>query len=324
MNESDFFALCGALKEKIRAARHIVLSTHLEPDGDGIGAMCAFASYLEKENKLYHVFSHGALHHRYSFLEKYNEFFSETDIFTDADLYIVFDAGDVFYASLEKHSYSFLENTFMVNVDHHASNTYFGDMNIVCTNISSSCEIVYNIFAHLGISINSEIATALLLGIVIDTGNFSNPATTATSLEAASVLLEKRARYNEILECAFENQTKDTLRIWGKAFERLFLHPQWKIAVTYLLHEDFQSAKDTELASGLSNFFNNLSETTCSLVLKQSKSGLIKGSLRSTRDEVDVASLAEYLGQGGGHKKAAGFRLKGTLCEVEKNQAVVI
>ncbi len=324
MKENEFFALCDALLKKIVASRHIVLSTHLEPDGDGIGAMCAFASYLKKQNKSCHVFLFDALHPRYSFLQKNNIFSSDTQIFSDADLLIVFDAGDALYASFEEHLHVVLQETFVVNIDHHATNTCFGNLNIVCQDVSSSCEIVYNMLKYFGASFDEAMATALLLGIVVDTGNFSNPATTKESLEIASVLLGKHARYREIVRSVFENQSKNTLRIWGKAFERLSLHPEWGIAVTYLLHEEFRSAKDSEIASGLSNFFNNLTDVKCSLVLKESQLGLIKGSLRSTAAGVNVASLAEYFGQGGGHKKAAGFRLKGTLREVEKNRAVVI
>lgn len=324
MIENTTLTLFDALREEIQHANHIVLSSHREPDGDGLGAICAVASYLESQGKSYTVFSFDPPHPRYSFLQKYHEFSSDPEIFAEADLLIVFDAGDILWANLESIIEKVKRKAVVVNIDHHFSNTRFGDLNIILEAASSTCEIVYYIFKHFEFSYKQEIATALLLGIIIDTGNFSNPATTKESLEVASVLLEKGARYKEILRSIFQNHSKNALHIWGKAFERLYLNKKWKIAVTYLKVDEVHHNGNAEIAAGLSNFFNNLSEVKCSLVLKQSRPGIIRGSLRSTQDGVDVATLAEYLGSGGGHKKAAGFRLRGSLEELENGRVIVI
>jgi phosphoesterase RecJ-like protein len=138
-------------------------------------------------------------------------------------------------------------------------------------------------------------------------------------LQVASHLLNIGARHQEINKNILRNKSLSLLKLWGRAFERLRYNSSYDLAFTVITSQDItECGAESESASGLSNFFNDLAGAKASLVLIEQPDGTIKGSLRTTRDDVDVAKLAKTLG-GGGHQKAAGFSVSGRLVYNEGN-----
>ena len=203
----------------------------------------------------------------------------------------------------------------IVNIDHHATNNNYGDINIVIPKASSTSEIVYLIFKTLKYKINPNIATCLLTGILTDTNNFTNGGTTQQSIESASELLKIGANINQILNANVFNKTIDILKLWGEVLKRIAYNKELNMVITAVFAEDIKkfNLENEEATEGISNYLNNLSkEIKCSLVLKDNGLGKVRGSLRTTREDVDVSKIALLLG-GGGHKKAAGFEVSGKL-----------
>ena len=159
-------------------------------------------------------------------------------------------------------------------------------------------------------------ATSLLTGIITDTDNFSNPATSAASLKVAGELLRIGANLKLINKKVTQNKTVNLLKLWGEVFSRLNKNESLGLVYTYITRADFEryGISDSE-AEGIANFLNNLGEAKIALILKETPDGKVKGSLRTTKDDVDVSSIAQRL-SGGGHRKAAGFTTEGTIEQV--------
>jgi phosphoesterase RecJ-like protein len=148
-----------------------------------------------------------------------------------------------------------------------------------------------------------------------DTGNFSNPATTESALQIGGELIRAGGNYSAILNYTYRNKTTDGLKLWGIALSRLIVKKELDLAYTVLTRADMKGLKVTDGdVEGVANFLNSLGETKIALVLKETHDGLVKGSLRTTHDDVDVSAIAASFG-GGGHKKASGFSIKGRLIE---------
>ncbi|MBI2038030.1 MAG: hypothetical protein HYT15_03855 [Candidatus Magasanikbacteria bacterium] len=178
---------------------------------------------------------------------------------------------------------------------------------------ASTTEVVYSFFKVNSIRITPPMATSLLTGLITDTDNFTNSATSYTALTAAGELLRLGGNWNIINKSLLQNKSIHLLKLWGLVLSRLTKKPETDIAYTYLTKKDLiqHGAGDTDV-EGISNFLNKLNDATISLFIKETDDGKIKGSFRTTHDTVDVAALAKKLG-GGGHKKAAGFTVDGTI-----------
>ena len=149
----------------------------------------------------------------------------------------------------------------------------------------------------------------MLAGIIDDTYNFTNPNTNFQSLETASKLLLAGAQLTQVSDSILKTKTITTLKIWGEVLIRLSYNSQFDMVTTVITREDLDShLAGAEVTEGVANFLNNLAGVKAALILQQQEPDLIKGSLRTNNDLIDVAKLAKMLG-GGGHRKAAGFKV---------------
>ncbi|MDO8626290.1 MAG: bifunctional oligoribonuclease/PAP phosphatase NrnA [Candidatus Magasanikbacteria bacterium] len=302
-------------------AKKIVIIPHQHPDADALGAATALFEYLNNLNKDVHIYCFTESSPKLHFMPHREHLKIDPEIFTDftnadgliskPDVIIVVDSGDLRYAGVYEH----LKNhqATIINIDHHITNEHFGHINLVIPTASSTCEIVFNFFKHNHVLINKKMATSLLSGVLTDTGNFTNSATSASALAATSELLRAGGDYTHVNDAVVRNKTIPTLKLWGKIFSRLTHHEPMKLTYTYFTQADLveHNLPDSE-TEGIANFLNNLENTDIALILKETSDGQIKGSLRTTKDGIDVAAMAKKL-NGGGHKKAAGFTMPGTI-----------
>jgi len=270
----------------VKQANHILLVPHQNPDGDALGSVSAFMSYLNKHNIIHSAFSLTKPLEKFSYLPHSQKISNKEDVWQDAsiDMVIIFDSGDL-------------------NYDH----------NLVIENASSTAEVLFNYFKYNKINIDKKMATALLTGIITDTDNFTNSATSVSSLSAASELIRTGGDLNMIKNALLKDKTVSSLILWGVVLTRLTMDEKSSIVYTYLTKDDLKTNHINENeAEGMANFLNNLSEGKAGLILKETEEGKIKGSFRTTHDDVDVSAYAMKLG-GGGHKKAAGFTIEGPM-----------
>jgi len=302
--------------EYIKLHDHFLLIAHKKPDGDTAGSITAMANVLEAWGKDFVAYCKDLPDHHYQFLPLVEKITKDDQLVLSHQPYecvIVFDSGDLGYAGVDALVQSLNPRPFIINIDHHRTNTRYGDINIVVDSAASTTEVVAAMFEAEHVGLTQEIATCLLTGLVTDTGSFTNPATSVSALNTASSLVEHGGKFCTILKQLVANRTLPSMRLWAECFNRLQVVEPWNIAVTVITKEDQETfGVAEEQTEGIANFLNSLAGVNAIMVLKELPNGLIKASLRTTREDVDVARFAQFFG-GGGHKKAAGFTVAGRL-----------
>lgn len=310
------------IEQTVKGAGKALVVAHEKPDGDALGSVFAITKYLEKFNKDFQIFLSGS--NGFSKAAFLGEIISVEEIdWKNIDLIIVLDSGDLSRTGLQSTLDNWNGEMKIINIDHHISNDYFGDINLVDSKASSTTQIIMRMFEYFEFEIDKGLAKALLLGILTDTDNFSNKGTTPEAFEMAARLLKKGANISKI---NFEKKEKklDALRIWGNSFKRLKRNDRYGATYTFITKEELKKAEEegfSENVEDLVNFFNNLKDSKFAMVLKEQEDD-IKVSLRTTHDDMDVARLASFFG-GGGHQKAAGFSVKGKIKKTPDGWIVV-
>lgn len=296
-------------------ANNILLIPHKKPDGDALGSVTALMHLLRRMNKNHTVFCATDYSEKLAYLPGVEEIRSDMGVWEHGafDCIVILDTGDLRHAGVDEHIYALNPKPMIINIDHHATNDRYGDLNLVIEKASSTCEILYGFFKTNNIAIDDHIATCLLTGLITDTGNFTNSATTVNSLQIASELIRKGGNIHLIKDLIFKDKSVDGLKLWGAMLSRLAKHDEHEIVYTYLTQEDLNTYNvDESELEGVANFMNALSEGKAALVLKELPDGKVKGSFRTTRNDTDVAAMAKSFG-GGGHVKAAGFTVDGPV-----------
>ncbi|OGY41342.1 MAG: hypothetical protein A2Y67_01215 [Candidatus Buchananbacteria bacterium RBG_13_39_9] len=308
----QFKQIIPQILDKIKKAAYPLIISHENPDGDTLGASLALANFLDKEKINHQHFCIDKPAPYFSFLPKIEKLITDYRLINLArhDLVLAIDCGSLARTGISSDLQKIKDKTSLINIDHHQSNDHFGHYNLVQPQTSSTSEIVYNFFQHNKIAIDKYIATNLLTGILSDTMNFTNASTTDDSLKIASNLLKVGARVNQITSSLTQNKDLNSLKLWGKILSRLSFVPEDNFAFTYISQKDLSENQiEADKIDGLANFLTALEDVDFILVLTEEADGTIKGNLRTTKDNIDVAKLAQGF-NGGGHQKAAGFKIK--------------
>ena len=301
--------------QAIQNAKHIMLIPHPNPDGDALGSVSAMMQYLRRIEKNHTAFCTTAISPRLAFIPHTAEIATAGSVWPESnpDVVIVFDSGDLRYAGISDHLEHLNHPPLIINIDHHATNELYGRHNLVLTTASSTTEVLYNFFKYNQIKIDAAMATCLLTGLITDTDNFTNAATSSRALSIAGDLIRRGGDLGLIQESVFKDKSMNALRLWGLSLSRLTTDNETGVVHTYLTQDDWKKYAVSDIETeGIANFMNNLDEAPAALILKELGDGKVKGSLRTTRNDVNVSAWAKALG-GGGHKKAAGFTCAGTL-----------
>jgi len=316
--ESDLNAAALAVER----ARRIVAVSHRRPDGDTLGAMLAFAAASEAAGKQVVRFCVDTPPDSLRFLPGAARVVTDPAVFAGADTVVVFDAGDLRFAGIDATLAAFPMHPTVVNIDHHATNERFGEVNVIATEAASTTEVVYRLVRVLGWPVGPEIATNVLAGLITDTMHFFNPATSASALALGAELQREGGDLNAVSRALRRNKTVDALVLWGRALERLKYDPaRSHVSTVVREHELADLASGGDALEGLSNFLNSTLAARTVLVLHELPGGRVKGSLRTAREDVDVSEEALRLG-GGGHRKAAGYSVAGRIVERENEWTV--
>ncbi|MFA5128323.1 MAG: DHH family phosphoesterase [Patescibacteria group bacterium] len=304
------------IHEHLMNASRIIIIPHPNPDEDALGSASAVHEYLNSLGRQASIYCATPANPRLKYLPSMPAITNDARIFTkpDVDTIVFVDCGDPRYAGVS----DIIKNhpATIINIDHHATNENYGAHNLVMTRAAATAEILFKFFDHNRINVSRHMATNLLAGIITDTGNFTNSATTPSAMAIAGELVRRGANYKLINYFTQKDKNFKLLRLWGLALSRLEKIEEHGLVYTHLKQSDFQTLGLNESdAEGISDFMNNIDDAKILLTLKETAEGKIKGSFRTTVEGVDVAAMAKQLG-GGGHKKAAGFTADGTVEEV--------
>ena len=206
----------------------------------------------------------------------------------------------------------------VVNVDHHHDNSRFGAVNLIVDDASSTAEIVRDILGELAVSLTPEIAEALYVGLVTDTGRFQYTNTTPKALRLAAELVEAGADVHDIFRHVYETVQFAKLKLLARALERAELYEGGRLVVSYLLRDDFsQVGAEEPFSEGIIDSLRAVEGSEMVALIREPPrdEGPARISLRSSRDEVDVSAIARER-DGGGHRQAAGFSSDESIAEI--------
>ena len=299
-------------KKLIDQAHKILSISHKRPDGDTLGASLAHYFGLKQLGKEVDMACIDEIPERYAFLPGINRIIHEFN-FRDYDLIIVSDAGASYMTNYHlKYPDIFKGDVPVLNIDHHASNDNFGTCNLVDVNSASATVLIYKFFQFLGIKITPAIATAILTGIYNDTGSLMHSNTSIEVFEIAGKMMEYGGKVNIVAKNLFRSTPVSTLKLWGRVLENARVNEEG-VTVSVITWKDFEECgASTDEVSGVVDFLNSVPGSKYTCLLNEDEKGNIKGSLRTHRNDIDVAELAGKFG-GGGHKKAAGFTIPGRI-----------
>src|SRR4030095_459664 len=201
-------------------------------------------------------------------------------------------------------------STFTIDIDHHHDNTRFGDANLIVPDASSTAEVLRDVFAELGVRLTAEIAAALYIAVVTDTGRFQYANPTRKTLRLAAELVEAGADVHRVFQGVYENVQFAKLKLLARALDRARVLEGGEIVVSYLLRGDFEAVGASEpYSEGIIDVLRSVEGALVSALIREPPrdgAPARKVSLRSSVDEVDVSAIARKSG-GGGHREAAGF-----------------
>ena len=307
--------------EKIKTAKKILIAGHKNPDADALAAIGIIVEVALSLKKEVFVLAKNKDEGSLSFLPHVEMVSAELPVdfnYQSFDLLITLDCGSLSRTGLEEFITAPGDQPFIIEFDHHLAVDNYADLSIKQPELSSTTEILYNFLRANNLSLNKNIATCLLTGILDDTGNFLYPATTDNTVRIVSEALSAGASLPKIIRLSKQAKDLLTMKIWGVAIEKLKINERYQIAVAYLdkktLLEISNAENLDELPSDvfgdIAGFFGNLSGVKASILLRDAESGEIKASLRSSNRKINLTRLARLYG-GGGHAQASGFTFMG-------------
>ncbi|MCF7844675.1 MAG: DHH family phosphoesterase [Kiritimatiellales bacterium] len=302
----------SALTHMLQAKR-VVCICHHNPDGDAIGALLGMGLLLEGALKNIQIVMHclDPIPDTFKFLPDVNRVQYSCD-FREGDLFIFLDSAEPKLTGMDIDNPELFNGTYKsISIDHHPTNSRYATVNMIDPEAASSCEIVVVLADLLGWEMTSDIATCLLTGVYTDTGGLLHSNTKAGVYRTVARLLRSGARQQEIIKAVFRTASLSTLKLWGRVLENISITDEGG-AISAVTEGDFRAsgAHHSQL-TGAIDYVNAVPGMRFSLILSE-RGGVVKGSLRTLRDDVDVSEMAGKF-SGGGHKKAAGFSLPGSL-----------
>lgn len=305
------------LNDIIKSSKNILIISHINPDGDTLGSMCGlYSAILDNYKKKCDMMSISKIPDVYSFLPHLNEVknIEDYDKSREYDLVINVDV-----ASLDRICDAktlFDKAKFRVNIDHHKTNSAYGDLNFINPDASSTGEVLFNCFSEMGWRVNLDAAICLYTAILTDTGSFRFDNTKPLTFDTAGKLVEIGVQPSDIYKKVYESDSKTLVMFQAHCISKAKFLDNDKIAYTIVYKKDMEkfSAGD-DCMEGLTEKLRAIVTTRIAFVAKEMKNGGTKVSMRSKF--ADVAEICEVFG-GGGHKFAAGCTIKAPVEEAAR------
>jgi len=315
--KQQFLKEFNTLDYILQSAKNVFIIGHSNPDADAVGSTVALSQFIKKYYTAkvtigcYDLFPEQL---RKIMPEKKFKNPEDLDL-TQFDVVIGCDSVDRgFNRVIENIS----QTCVTVVIDHHHDTVTKSDLFINDDNYSSTCEILYSFFTFTHKKIDKKIATALLAGVIFDTGAFQHANTSAETLVVAADLIKQGASITKINSALFSDRNIETLNLWGRALERTKFFKDTGLAVSAITDKDLQgySINAGEI-SNIASMLTTVPDVRAAIIVYQFEENIIKGSLRAEKHgNIDVSAIAHTLG-GGGHKLASGFSIPGHITTTE-------
>lgn len=305
--------------EECRDAKRIGISGHIRPDGDCVGSCLALYQYLKKgfpqaDIKVF-LERPADIFRELKGFEKIDSLFGEEERF---DVFFALDCNAERLGGAEKY---FQTAGKKINIDHHISNTGCGDVNVVKPQIGSTCEVLCELFEEK--RLDKDLAMALYIGMIHDTGIFQYSNTTPETLKKAAMLISYGFDFPRLIQETFYQKTYIQTQIMGRALMESirFLDGRCIVSAIDKKTMEFYDVDSRDL-DGIVNQLRNIKGVSCAVFMYQTGVLEYKISMR-TDEKVDAAKIATYFG-GGGHMRAAGCNMRGTFHDCVNNLSLHI
>ena len=298
--------------EEIKKAKRIVILTHENPDGDAVGSSLAMYIALKEMGKEPDIII-PELPKVFNFLPEVENIKKE-GAKEPYDLAIALDCATI--KMLNGWANYFEDAKSKVTIDHHGTNTMYGDYNYVNPDAPACAQTLISIIQYFGIDIDKKIGTCLLTGIITDTGGFQYQSTTPETFEFAAELLQTGVNVSDIYKRVMNTKTKANFELRKRAIDRMEFYEDGKIALTYITKQDEEEAgAETGDYEGIVEEGRAIEGVEVSIFLRETAKGF-KASLRSNY-YVNVSDVCLMFG-GGGHIHAAGCTIAQNLEQVKE------
>jgi bifunctional oligoribonuclease and PAP phosphatase NrnA len=308
-----------AVADAIRSHDRFLVTTHENPDGDALGSLLATKLALDELGKdsVMYLAGEAPLPREYAWMP-----------FDDLQRKVPDDAATRVLLALDCANESRLgpdpevlhSAPLVVNIDHHHDNSRFGAVNLVVADASSTGEIVRDLLDELGVELTPEIAEALYIALVTDTGRFQYTNTTPKALRLAAELVEAGADVHKIFQGVYESVQFAKLKLLARALERAEVYEGGRLVISYLLRGDFAEVGAAEpYSEGIIDYLRAVEGADMAALIREPPRGdgpKKRVSLRASADELDVSKIARASGAGGGHRQAAGFSSDDSIEEI--------
>lgn len=297
----------------IKGYSSFLIVSHINPDGDAISASSAAAWICEQLGKQATIINESELPKRLNYLYRY-----DTIVQYNQDLSLAFDAVIAVDCADDKRMGKVVElfdaHTPILNIDHHATNNLFGQVNVVHAEAAATVQILFDLIRHAQIPLDVSCATALYTGLITDTGGFRYSNTSSEVMKMAAELIALGVAGHQLADTLLEKMTIGKLKLLKLALSRITFSEDEKIGWVYIQKNDLtECGAEPEDMEGIVNYVLNVDGVEVGFLLKETKTGAYKASLRSA-GAVDVAHVSQVF-DGGGHVRAAGCTLEYSLEE---------
>jgi len=307
---------------QIKRAQHLLLASHCNPDGDAVSSLLAMGLALSKLNKRITLYNASPIPAVYRFLPSVERIVRHIKKTTTYDAVLILDCGHMARVG-EAHT-KVSQIPVIINIDHHVTNTHFGNIQLIDPDACSTAEIVYRLIKAINAPIDIAIATSIYTGILTDTGSFRFSNTN----QAAFAISQEMVRYGvepyNVAKHVFGTYSLGRIKLLNLALDSIEISDNGKLSVMTLTNAMFAKTKtQPEDVDGMINYARRIEDVKVAALIQEQKNGNANSdesrkfhvSLRSD-GSVDVAAIAGSFG-GGGHSSAAGFQVEMTMAKLK-------
>ena len=308
--------------DQIKKARNILLTSHSDPDGDAVSSLLALGLGLSRLDKKVTLYNASPIPAVYRFLPSVDRIVRDIKNANTYDVALVLDCGDL--SRVGKAESTIRQIPVVINIDHHISNTGFGDVQLIDPNACSTAEIVYRLIKALKVRLDKEIATSIYTGILTDTGSFRFSNTNQAAFAISREMTELGVEPYSVAQRVFGTYSLERIKLLNLALDSLEISENGKLSVMTVTNAMFDFTKtQPEDVDGMINYARRIQDVKVAALIQEQKNGRAKSdnrrqfhvSLRSD-GSVDVAAIAGAFG-GGGHASAAGFQVETSLLKLK-------
>ncbi|HWD17824.1 MAG TPA: bifunctional oligoribonuclease/PAP phosphatase NrnA [Verrucomicrobiae bacterium] len=301
--------------EAISASQRICVAGHVRPDGDCIGSQIALTLALRDQGKKVSCWNEDLVPHKYAFLDR-NHVLRQPEPNQEFDLVIATDCAS--YERLGAVGPATEKRGRLINIDHHESNTRYGDLNWISEAEASTGELIFQLLQAAGWSITPAMADNLFTAVSTDTGSFQYPTTKPATYYTAGELVRLGAHLDTICNEVYQSFSLSRVRLLKHVYNHFHLTHKDQIAYLWLKKKDFaRTGAERNDTEGLIDHIRSIEPVCVACVFEEMDPELTRVSLRSKSADVNVNEIAMLFG-GGGHPAAAGARIAGRPLSVQR------